>query len=298
MKNNSMFLGFGFLIVIIFMALSMFTVFETESALVLRLGKLREDNAGAESVLKPGLHFKWPLIESVRYIDSRLQTLEVHKSRIVTEEKKDVIVDSFVKWRVNDAPLFFKRTGANKHQAELLLRQKVFDGLRAEFGRHTIKEVVSGERLKIMELIRDKANESAAMLGIAVVDARIKSIDLPAEVSEAVFDRMRTERERIAAEHRAYGKEKAEGMRADADATVTVILAEAAAKAQVIRGEGDALAAKIYADSYAKDPEFYRFYKSLESYKQSFQNDNSFLVLKPESEFFNYMKNPYGKASK
>jgi len=279
----------------VFLGLSVFTVDETERALVLRLGKLRLDENAADAVLKSGLHFRIPFIETVRFVDTRLQTLEIQSSRIVTQEKKDVIVDSFIKWRVNDVSLFFRRTAANRLQTELLLRQKVFDGLRAEFGRHTIKEVVSGERLQIMENIRAQANESAKTLGIEVVDARIKAIDLPVEVSEAVFDRMRTERERVAAQHRAQGKEKAEVMRADTDAKVTVLLAEAAAQAQRIRGEGDAAAAKIYADAFSKDPDFYRFIRSLEAYQQAFQGNNNVMVLKSDSEFFKFFRNSSGK---
>ena len=204
-----------------------FVVYEGQQGLVLKLGKLEVDAKGNPKVYLPGLHFKWPFINQVRIFDVRMQTKNIESSRIVTEEKKDVLVDYYIKWRVEDAPLYFTRTTGNRRQAETLLEQQVNDGLRAQFGRRRIKEVVANERADIMEALRKKASENAAEYGIEVIDVRIKGIDLPQEVSAAVYERMRAERERVASEHRSEGKAAAEAIRAQADANVTVAIAKA-----------------------------------------------------------------------
>lgn len=294
--NSPLTLGLLALVLLILSG-SLYTVYEAERSLVLRLGKLKRDENNLPVVYQPGLHVKVPFIDTVKKFDKRLQTLEVQSSRILTAEKKDVIVDSFIKWRIKNFSTFFTRTGGSKSRAENLLRQKIVDGLRAEFGQRTVKEVVSGERLQIMQEIREGTLEGASDLGIEVIDVRIKRIDLPAEVSDAVYNRMRTERERIAAEHRARGREKAEALRAQADKNVTVILAEASSKSLELRGEGDAEAAGIYAKSYSQDEEFYAFYRSLEAYKQAFNGNNDMLVINPNSEFFKYLHAGSGKMA-
>lgn len=291
-------LGLGLLICLIVTVLScVFIVREGEQVLLLRLGKIEVDGQGNPKVFQPGIHFKLPLITQTRYFNVRLQTLAIESSRIVTEEKKDVLVDYYVKWRVNNLPAYYTRTNGDRHEAEILLEQQINDGLRAQFGRRTIKEVVANERADIMESLRKKANQSAAQLGIDVIDVRLKGIDLPDEVSAAVFDRMRAERERVAAEHRSEGKAQAEAIRAQADANVTVTLAKANSEAIKLRGDGDALAAKIYADAYGKDAKFYSFYQSLLAYGSAFNSKKDVLVLSPDSQFFKYFNSMQGGAS-
>jgi membrane protease subunit HflC len=283
------------LALILMASFSIFTVYETQRAIVLRLGKMVEESPGKPLVFLPGLNFKLPMVDTVRFFDMRLQTIIISSSRIVTSEKKDVLVDLFVKWRINDFPTFFTKTSGDLSRAEMLLRQKIVDGVRAEFGRRTIREVVSGERNEIMQSLLKDAAESAKGLGIEVVDTRIKRLDLPEEVSGSVYSRMRSERQRIAEEHRAKGQSKANILRAQADAAVTILLAEAEGAARVIQGEGDAIAAKIYADAYSKDPDFYRFYRSLSAYQTTFSSKDDILVLKPDGAFFQYFKDAVKK---
>lgn len=282
--------GLGYLLVIVVLVgLSfLFTVREGQEAILLRLGKITLDRAGNTNVINPGLHTKLPLITHVRKFDVRLQTLDIKSSRIVTEEKKDVIVDYYVKWRIDDVPVFYTRTGGDYSRAELLLEQQINGGLRAEFGRRTISEVISEDRSSIMDKLREAAESSAHKLGVHVVDVRIKRIDLPTEVSKAVFDRMRAERERVATEHRAEGKAKSEAIKGKADAKAVVIVADARAKANEIMGLGDAKATKIYGDAYGKDATFYGFYRSLQAYGHTFQDKNDILLLRPDSQFFTY----------
>lgn len=281
----------GLFIVFLIGISSIYTVREGQQGILLRLGKIAVDpQTGKPAVKKPGLHFKVPLINTARIFDTRLQTLSIRSSRIVTEEKKDVLVDYYVKWRIENLPLYFTRTGGNKIQAETLLEQKLNDGLRAEFGKRNISEVVSGERRDIMKILQKQADQSAESLGIQIIDVRIKRIDLPTEVSNAVFERMRAERKRIANEHRARGRSKSEAFRAQADAKVTVILASARSTSKKVRGQGDAEAAKIYADAYNRDSEFYSFYRSLRAYQNAFKSKKDILVLKPDSQFFKFFK--------
>jgi len=261
-----------FIILALFLLLSfsLFTVREGQEAIVLRLGKIETNGDGKAIIYQPGLHFKYPIINNVRLFDIRLQTLDIQSSRIVTREKKDVIVDSYVKWRISNLPLYFTRTGGNEQNAAVLLEQQLNDGIRAKFGRRTISEVVSDDRQEIMFRLKGAVGITAKGLGIDVVDVRIKRIDLPTEVSAAVFDRMRAERERVATEHRADGKAAAEAIKADADATVTVTKATARAKGAEIRAKGNAQAASIYSKAFGKDEEFYSFYRSLGAYQQTF----------------------------
>ncbi|MHA7841099.1 MAG: protease modulator HflC [Gammaproteobacteria bacterium] len=285
--------GFGYLfIVVMLIGLSfLFTVREGQEAILLRLGKITVDAAGNPNIMKAGLHTKLPFITHVRKFDVRLQTLDIKSSRIVTAEKKDVIVDYYVKWRIGNVPVFYTRTGGDYGRAELLLEQQINGGLRAEFGQRTISEVISEDRSSIMDKLRETAAVSANKLGVHVVDVRIKRIDLPTEVSKAVFDRMRAERERVATEHRAEGKAKSEAIKGQADAKAIVIVADARAKANEIMGLGDAKATNIYASAYGQDPTFYGFYRSLQAYNHTFQDKNDILLLRPDSQFFTYFDN-------
>jgi membrane protease subunit HflC len=274
---------------------SVFVVQEGERGIVFRFKKVLRDDAGLVVNRAPGIHFKAPFVDSVKIIDARIQTLDGNPDRFVTSEKKDLIVDSFIKWRVSDFGAYYLATsGGNKSIAEQLLQQKVNNALRTEFGLRTIKEIVSGERQELMESAIVSAQNSQD-LGIEVLDVRVKQINLPAEVSNFIFERMRTERLKVAKAHRSEGREKAEIIRADVDARITVMLAEAEKESQTLRGEGDAIAAKIYAEAFNKNPEFFSFVRSLDAYKNSFNNKNDILVLEPDSDFFKYMKSTSGK---
>jgi membrane protease subunit HflC len=276
------------IIIALLLVMSAFTVDETQRALVLRLGKIVTDSERQPVVYGPGLHFKIPLISTVVKFDRRLETLDIQDSRVMTNDKKDVIVSSFVKWRISNFAEFYKSTTGDRFKAERLLEQRVGDVLRAEFGKRGISEVVSGERMDIMEILRQDLNKSAANLGINVVDVRIKRIELPTEVSESVYSRMRAEREQAAASHRANGEREAEIIRARADAQRIIITAEAEKEANTIKGQGDSKAAQIYAQTFNKDPEFFSFYQSLQTYMKVFNDKSDLLVLQPNSDFFKY----------
>ena len=275
---------------LLLLSLSAFTVDQREYALVFRLGEV-------VSVKKePGLYFKIPMVENVRYFDKRILTLNwVEPDRFLTSEKKNVLVDSFVKWRIVDPMKYYVSVKGDELQAERRLSQTVNDGLRAEFGKRTIHEVVSGERSKIMEILRQRADRDSRQMGIQVLDVRLKRVDLPQEVSESVYQRMEAERKRVANELRSQGAGAAEKIRADADKQREVIIAEAFREAQRTKGEGDAKAAEIYAQAYGKNPEFYAFYRSLEAYRNSFKNKSDVFVLEPDSEFFKYLRSSGGK---
>lgn len=270
---------------------SIFTVSETELGIKFRLGEIvRSDYA-------PGLYFKVPILNNVRKYDKRILNLDAEPQRFLTSEKKDVIVDSYTKWRIVDVRRYYNATGGDYAQANTLLYQKVNDALRAAFGLRTVQEVVSGERGEVMDIVTVRANELAAELGVEVIDVRTKRIDLPAEVSDAVYARMRAERERVARDFRSRGREQAERIRAAADRERTVILSEAYRDAETLRGEGDALATEIYARTYRKDEEFYALYRSLSAYRESFRDRNDILVLQPGSDFFKYFNDPSGERS-
>ncbi|KZN28740.1 protease modulator HflC [Pseudoalteromonas luteoviolacea] len=269
---------------------SVFVVTEGQRAIVMLFSKVQKDSQDNAVVYEPGLHFKVPFFSQVRHLDARIQTLDGAPDRFVTSEKKDLIVDSFVKWRVSDFSNFYLRARGDKQYAETLLQQKVNNGLRTNFGSRTIKEIVSGERSELMLEALAQASESAQELGIEVLDVRVKQINLPNEVSNSIFQRMRAERTAVAKEHRSEGQEKAETIRAEVDRRVTVMLADAERNARTVRGEGDAEAANIYAQAYNKDPEFFGFIRSLEAYKKTFTSKSDVMVLSPDSEFFDYMK--------
>ena len=284
------------LLVIIFAALflllvsSVFIVSEGQRGIVFQFKKIKRDAAGEMVVFEPGLHFKIPLIESVKRLDARIQTLDEAPDRFVTVDKKDLMVDSYLKWRIVDFSTFYLRTAGNIENAKALLKQKVNNGLRTEFGSRTIQEIVSGERDELMAKALDSASSSREDLGIDVIDVRVKAINLPDEVSSSIYQRMRAERKAVAEEHRSKGQEQSEIIKATIDAKVTVMLADAQKKAFEIRGDGDALAAKIYSDSYGKDAEFYSFVRSLEAYENSFNSKSDIMVVKPDSDFFHYLK--------
>ncbi|MCU7554612.1 protease modulator HflC [Alteromonas sp. ASW11-19] len=276
---------------------SLFQVREGERAIVIQFGKVQRDEASGETVVfEPGLHFKIPFIDSVKKLPARIQTLDDQADRFVTAEKKDLIVDSYVKWRIEDFATYYLSTGGNKLQAEALLKQKVNNGLRSEFGTRTISQIVSGERTALMDQAMKQASTSSNELGIAIVDVRVKQINLPTEVSNSIFQRMRAERAAVAREHRSEGQEQAEVIKADIDAKVTVMLADAERNLRQVRGEGDALAAEIYADAYSQNPEFYSFLRSMDAYKQSFNSKQDILVVEPDSEFFRYMNAKGGRS--
>ena len=269
--------------VVLLLSLSLFTVDETQTALRFQLGEM------VEADYQPGLHWKWPLINNIRKFDRRLQTLDTEPERFLTAEKKNVIVDSFAMWRIQDVRRFYTAVGGEPIQANVRLDQIVKDGLRSEFSKRTIQEVVSGDRDQIMETLSRLLKEQAKQLGIAAVDVRIKRIDLPPDVSNSVFSRMKAERLRVAKDFRSRGAEAAERIRADADRQSTVILAEAYRDAERQRGEGDAQATDIYAQAYGKDQDFYSFSRSLTGYRQSFGDKSDILLLQPEgSQFFQY----------
>ncbi|WOH36700.1 protease modulator HflC [Thalassotalea fonticola] len=272
---------------------SIFVINEGERGIVFQFSKIKRDSAGEMKIYSPGLHFKIPLIERVNKIDARIQTLDGAPDRFVTAEKKDLLVDSYVKWKIVDFSTFYVRTaGGNIDNARALLKQKVNNGLRTEFGSRTIKQIVSGDRDSLMEEAMLSAESSKADLGIEVVDVRVKRINLPEEVSNSIYERMRAGRIAVAQEHRSQGREKAEVLRATVDAKVTVMIANAKKLAFTLRGEGDALAAKVYSDAYNKDAEFFSFVRSLEAYEKSFSSKSDILVVKPDSDFFNYLKAP------
>src|SRR5690554_294794 len=270
---------------------SIFVVKEGQRAIVVQFGKvLRDAETGAPKVYAPGLHFKLPFIEEVKRLDARIKTLDGNPDRFVTSEKKDLIVDTYVKWRISDFATYYLSTnGGNQAQAEALLTRRVGSGLRAEFGSRTIKEIVSGERDSLMREALIRGANSAQELGIEVIDVRMMQINLPVEVSQSIFQRMRAERQAVAMEHRSEGREQAEFIRADVDARVAVMLSDAERESRKLRGEGDAEAAGIYAAAYNKDPEFFSFLRSLQAYERSFESGNDVLVLDPSSEFFKYL---------
>jgi len=271
---------------------TLFTVDQRQYAIVFQLGEIKE------VVTEPGLSFKWPLIQNVRYFDRRILTLDsAEPERFLTAEKKPVLVDSFVKWRIADVHQYYISVSGDELLARTRLAQTVNSGLREEFGKRTVHDVVSGERDKIMEDVQKKADADARAIGIEIVDVRLKRVDLPAEVSEAVYRRMETERKRVANELRSQGAAEAERIRADADKQREVIVAETYREAQKIKGEGDAKAAATYGKAFGENPEFYAFYRSLEAYRQSFANKSDLLVVDPSADFFKYLKNG-GKAGK
>ena len=279
----------GAIVVLVGLSLTMFTVDERQSALVRRLGEIVSVKD------KPGLYFKVPLVDEVRYFDTRILTIDTDDPDLfLTSEKKNLLVDSFVKWRIVDVKQYYVSVQGDEERARVRLMQTVNDSLRAEFGKRTIHDVVSGERDTIMNVMRERADSDARKIGVEVMDVRLKRVDLPQEVSESVYGRMQAERQRVAKQLRSLGYEESEKIRADADRQREVLVAEAYRDAQRIKGEGDAKASAIYAAAFKDSPEFFSFYRSLEAYRQSFRNKSDVLVLEPTSEFFKYMKGAGG----
>ena len=290
--NNRMGIALaGVLAVVVLASMSLFTVDQRERAIVFQLGEVKE------VITTPGLHFKWPLIQNVRYFDARILTLDTPDAeRYITSEKKNLLVDTFVKWKIADARQYYISVG-EELQAQTRISQTVNATLREEFGKHTVQEVVSKDRDDIMKVVRERANQDAKKIGVEIIDVRLKRVDLPQEVSESVYKRMDAERKSVANQLRSEGSSEAERIRAEADKEREVIIANAYKEAQRIKGEGDAKAAGVYAQAFGENPEFYSFYRSLEAYRSSFKNRSDVLVLEPNSEFFKYLKGP-GKGSK
>ena len=272
--------------------MSMFTVDQRERAIVFQLGEIRE------VVTQPGLNFKWPLIQNVRFFDNRILTMDTPETeRFITSEKKNLLVDSFVKWRINDVKQYYISVQGDEARAQTRLSQTINSALREEFGRRTVHDVVSGEREEIMRVVRDSVDEDAKKIGVAIVDVRLKRVELPQEVSESVYRRMEAERKSVAAELRSEGFSAAEKIRAEGERAREVIIAEAYRDAQRVKGDGDRKASAVYAKAFSENPEFYSFYRSLEAYRAGFKNKSDVLVLEPNSEFFKYLKSP-GKGTK
>ncbi|BBP03460.1 protein HflC [Sulfuriferula plumbiphila] len=275
------------LVILILASLTMYTVDQRQNAMVFQLGEVVAVDK------QPGLYFKLPLVQNVRYFDTRVLTLDpAEPDRFITSEKKNVLVDYFAKWRIIDIRQYYVSVGGDETRAQTRLQQTINDGLRAEFGKRSVHDVVSGERDQIMATLRQKADQDARKIGVQVLDVRLKHVDLPQEVSESVYRRMEAERKRVANELRSTGSAEAEKIKADADRQRQVIIANAYRDAQAIKGEGDARASTIYATAYSKNPEFYAFYRSMDAYRQSFKSKSDVLVLEPNNAFFKYMKSP------
>ena len=277
-------------VVLVIFFSTVFTVDERELAIKFKFGEI------VESDYQPGIHFKIPFVNNIRKFDKRILTIDAKPESFFTGEKKDLIVDSFVKWRIDNVEEYYKTTGGDEMRAGSLLYQTIKKSLRDEFGKRTIQEVVAGDRAEVMGIVTQQARDKAESLGIALVDVRIKRIDLPPSVSNSVYSRMRAERERVARDFRSKGAESAERIRADADRQSKVVLAEAYRDSEIVRGEGDAKAAEIYAKAYGRNPEFYRFYRSMDAYRATFADKSDMILIEPDSEFFRYFGSSTGKS--
>jgi membrane protease subunit HflC len=271
---------------------SVFIVDMREKAIVFQFGEI------IEADYKPGLHFKIPFVNNVKKFDNRILTIDQNPERFLTKEKKDLIVDSYVKWHITDVVQYYKTTQGDEIVAGRLLYENINNGLRNEFGKRTIQEVVSGDRAEIMGLVTKIASERAQSLGISVVDVRVKKVDYPERVSNSVYQRMRAERQREARDFRSKGHEASERIQADADRQRSILVAEAYRDSEIARGEGDAKATEIYAKAFNKDREFYKFTRSLTAYTKNFSNASDVILLKPDSDYFRYFKDPSGKKKK
>lgn len=289
MKQNGKPILFVLLVLFFLFSACVYTVNERNVAIEKFLGRIKLEENNRPVIQEPGLHFKLPVLTTVVTFDTRLQTLVSDSEKIPTKEQKFVIVDYFVKWKIRDFYQYYISTSGNYQRVMNLLKPKVSDSLRAEFGKKTIEEVVTEDRVNIMSLVRDVLREKAeASLGLEIVDMRIKRIDLEEGVKESVYDRMRTKRKQVANDHRFKGQQKSEEIRSEADFNAKKIIAEAKRTAEITRGEADAEAASIYSKAYSQDPEFYQFYRSLGAYSEVFNDNNDMLVLSPDSEFFKY----------
>ncbi len=290
MSPRAIFLLVVSVVAVFIAANSAYVVNEFQRGVLLRLGKVIDND------LQPGLHFKAPFVDNVRKFDARILTLDARPERFLTVEKKSMMVDSYAKWRIIDVGKFYTATNGEEDRAQRLLAQRISEGLRNEFANRSLQDVVSGERNQLMLDIADELNRfTQTSLGVEIVDVRVKKIDLPDEVREPVYSRMRAEREREAREHRAKGKEQSERIRADADRQQTIIKANAYRDSEFLRGEGDAKAAAIYAKAYKRDPEFYAFVRSLTAYKATFSSKSDIMLLDPDSDFFRYLNSSKGK---
>ena len=289
MKNVSR-LIVAIITLLIIASLSTFTVDQREHAVVFRLGEIVSVKG------EPGLYVKVPLVDNVRFFDKRILTYDSSQpDRFITSEKKNVLVDSYIKWRITDPAKYYVSVNGDEQQAERRLTQTVNDGLRAEFGKRTIQEVVSGERSEIMDIIKERADRDSRQIGIEILDVSLRRVDLPKEVSESVYQRMDAERKSVANELRSQGFADSEKIRAEAEKQRDIIITEAYREAQTIKGKGDAKAARIYADSFSKNAEFYDFYRSLEAYRKSFDGKDDIMVLDANSDFFKYLRGPSKK---
>jgi membrane protease subunit HflC len=271
---------------------ALFTVDRRQNAIVFQLGEVKE------VVIEPGLHFKWPLLQNVRHFDMRILTFDdAEPLRFLTQGNRPVLVDSFVKWKINDVRQYYVSVQGDEFRAMTRIKQTVAGVLRDEFGARILHDVVSGEREQIMSRVRDKVDQDLERIGVKIIDVRLKRVDLPQDVSESVYRRMEAERKRIANDLRAQGAAEAERIRADADRQREVLLAEAYRDAQRVRGEGDAKSAAIYAAAFSQNPEFYSFYRSMEAYRNTFRGRNDLLLLEPNSDFLRYFRDSMGKPS-
>ena len=263
---------------------TVYFVDEREKAIIFQFGRI------VQSHDQPGIHFKKPFINSVQFFDARIQTMDADPELYLTGEKKNLVVDSFAKWRIRDVAKYYVTVSGLQSSVRARLAQRVNDSLRQEFGKRAVKEVISGDRAEIMELVRLDVDKEASEFGVEVLDVRLKRVDLDPEVSERVYSRMEAERSRVAKELRAQGAEVAEIIRADADRQREITVANAYREAEQIRGEGDAVATLTYANAFGRDPEFYRLYRSLNAYRSTFRSKEDLLILEPNSEFFQYFK--------
>ena len=273
------------LVLLILLSMATYTVDQREHAIVFRLGEIIAVKE------EPGLYFKTPLVDNVKYYDKRILTYDSSTpDRFITSEKKNVLVDSFIKWRIIDPAKFYVSVNGDERQAERRLTQTVNDGLRAEFGKRTIQEVVSGERSEIMDIIKERADRESNSIGIEILDVRLRRVDLPKEVSDSVYQRMEAERKSVANELRSEGFAESEKIKANAEKQKEIIITDAYREAQKIKGQGDAKAARVYSDVFSKNKEFYDFYRSLEAYRNSVNSKEDILVLDPNTEFFKYLQ--------
>ena len=292
MRRAALGLFVAVLVVLLLLAMSMYTVDQRKAAIKFQLGEVIAVQT------QPGLYFLVPLLQNVRLFDMRIQTMEPREpERFLTSENRNVLVDSFVKWRVIDVKQYYVSVSGDPVKAEARLAQTVNDALRAEFAKRTVHDVVSGERDQIMNVVAKKVDEDARRIGVKVVDVRLKRVDFVPEINADVYRRMESERKRVANQERAQGQAEGEKIKADADRQRQVIIADAYRDAQRVKGEGDAQASRIYAEAFGKNPEFYSFYRSLEAYRQGLRNKSDVLVLDPTSDFFKYFRSPgRGKA--
>ncbi len=287
MKRAAIIVFAAAVVLLLLASMSMYIVDQRKAAIKFQLGEV------VAVQTKPGLYFLIPFVQNVRLFDMRIQTMEPREpERFLTSENRNVLVDSFVKWRVTNVRLYYVSVSGDPLQAEARLQQTVNDALRAEFARRTVHDVVSGERDKIMSLVAKRVDEDVRRIGVGVVDVRLKRVDFVPEISSDVYRRMESERKRVANELRATGQAEGEKIKADADRQRQIIVAEAYRDAQRVKGEGDALASRIYADAFGKNPEFFSFYRSLEAYRQGLRNKSDVMVLDPSSDFFKYLRSP------